>query len=173
MQQTWMSLWKLRAPRTRKATKEWKPLQSVRRTARENEKIHNLAAKELATWTKLLAQCEKILAKDNLEAMEEGTKKAFQDLKETLEKNDKAARVALNDAEANKGKPLTETKALAELPYQGADIQALKKQAAVILKDVRGKLPKPAPKAAGKRKKDEAAGNAEPERHRLRGKTNP
>ena len=62
---------------------------------------------------------------------------------------------------------------MAELPYEGADIQALTKQAAVILKDVREKLPKPAPKAAGKRKKDEAAGNAEPQARRRRGKTNP
>lgn len=65
-----------------------------------------------------MAQCEKILAKDNLETMVEGTKKAFQDLKDTVEKNDKAARAALNDADANKGKPLTEMKAMAELPYQ-------------------------------------------------------
>ena len=146
---------------------------AAKRAARENEKIHNLAAKGLATWTKLLGQCEKILAKNNLEAMEPGTKKAFHDLRDALEKNDKAARVAMNDAEANKGKPLAEMKALAELPYEGADIQALTKQAAVILKDVREKLPKPAPKAAGKRKKDEAAGNAEPQARRRRGKTNP
>ena len=153
--------------------KEKSMVAAAKRTARENEKIQNLAAKGLATWTKLLAQCEKILAKDNLETMEEGTQKAFQDLKATLQKNDKAARVALNDGETNKGKPLIEMKALAELPYQGPDIQALTKQAAVILKDVRDQLPKPAPKAAGKRKQVEEATIAAPERRRRRGKTNP
>ena len=121
-----------------------------------------------------MAQCEKILAKDNLETMVEGTKKAFQDLKDTVEKNDKAARAALNDADANKGKPLTEMKAMAELPYQAADIQALAKQAAVIFKDVREKLPKPAPKAVSKRKaKGEAVDNEEPQKRRRRGKSTP
>ena len=121
-----------------------------------------------------MAQCEKILAKDNLETMVEGTKKAFHDLKDTVEKNDKAARAALNDADANKGKPLTEMKAMAQLPYQAADIQALAKQAGVILKDVREKLPKPAPKAVSKRKaKGEAVDNEVPQKRRRRGKSTP
>ena len=61
--------------------------------------------------------------------------------------------------------------ALAQLPFQAADVKIVTQQSGVILKEVRKVLPK----AAAKRKAQEVPPNqeAQPKQRRRRGKSNP
>ena len=103
-------------------------------------------------------------------AMPAETKQTYDELTAKLQKNMTAARQAINSFEQNKGKPVEDMAALAELPFQSADVKTVTQQSGVILKEVR----KAFPKAAPKRKAQEVPANqeAQPKRRRT-GKSNP
>ena len=144
---------------------------AAKKQERENEKIHALAARAVGAWTKILGQCEKMADKvHSAGAMPAETKQTYDELTAKLQKNMTAARQAINSFEQNKGKPVEDMAALAELPFQSADVKTVTQQSGVILKEVR----KAFPKAAPKRKAQEVPANqeAQPKRRRT-GKSNP
>ena len=144
---------------------------AAKKQERENEKIHALAARAVGAWTKILGQCEKMADKvHSAAAIPAETMQTYDELTAKLQKNMTAARQAINSFEQNKGKPVEDMAALAELPFQSADVKTVTQQSGVILKEVR----KAFPKAAPKRKVQEVPANqeAQPKRRRT-GKSNP
>ena len=143
---------------------------AAKKQERENEKIHALAARAVGAWTKILGQCEKMADKvHSTAAMPAETMQTYDELTAKLQKNMTAARQAINGFEQNKGKPVEDMAALAELPFQAADVKIVTQQSGVILKEVR----KAFPKAAPKRKAQEVPANQEAQPKRRRAKTNP
>ena len=145
---------------------------AAKKQERENDKIHALAARAVGAWTKILVQCEKMADKVTSAAdMPAETKQIYEELTAKLQKNVTAAHQAINGFEQNKGKPVEKMTALAQLPFQAADVKIVTQQSGVILKEVRKVLPK----AAAKRKAQEVPPNqeAQPKQRRRRGKSNP
>ena len=136
----------------------------LKRVARANDKVNSLAAKSLGPFTAALTQCEKLTDKVEANPVPEGTLKAFNDLKATLQQNTTAAREAINVFNAGKGKAPEEQTQLTQLPFDASEIKTVTQQASVILKSVRAAFPKaaPKPKAAGKRKIADSAETGEP-----------
>lgn len=131
---------------------------------RENEKTYALAAKGVGVLTKPLTQLQKLSDKvESSELVPEGTKTAFQDLKNKLEDCAQQARSVVNLHEAQKHAEGT-VAPLPSLPFVQSDLKAFVQQTAAVTKEVRDSFPKK-PKGTKRGGEDQPAAGA-PKRRR-------
>ena len=140
---------------------------------RENEKTYALAARAVGVLTKPVTQLQKLSDKvESSDEVPEGTKKAFQDLKNKLEESTQQARSVVNLHEAQKQNAEGTVTPLPSLPFVQSDLKAFVQQTSAVAKEVRDCFPKKpkVAKAPGKRE-SEAEPTEAGARKRLRGKS--